>query len=225
MPIQFECPATYIIAGPTMSGKTFFTKRLIEHRQDLFKIPPTRIVCAYGAWQPLYDELSKEGVEFHQGLPTAEHIKEWTEDQAHTLILMDDIMQLACSSPDVVTAFTVLAHHRMASIVLICQSVFPNGTCAREISLNAAYFILFRSKRDRLQMETLGRQVFPRQSKFFSQVIDDVMAEQWGYLVLDLHPATDRKFSLRSHIFPGENLVFYTPIKDGETSTPFTFEA
>ncbi len=35
---------------------------MIDNRNEMFQIPPTKVVYAYSAWQPVFDEIN--GVEF-----------------------------------------------------------------------------------------------------------------------------------------------------------------
>ncbi len=198
-----------------MSGKTFFTRKLIEHRAEMFKVPPSKVVYAYGAWQQAFDSMEKSGVEFYQGVPKEEEMERWSESGDHVLLILDDVMRSACASPEIMKLFTVNCHHRNLSVAFLSQNIFPPGVHARTISLNSSYIIVFMSKRDKLQVQTLGKQIFPNRPKYFAESYEDATRERWGYLLCDLHPATDPEFQLRTGIFPGEQTVFYTPLKEG----------
>ena len=60
-------PFTCIVSGPTGSGKSVFTFKLIEHAQEIISPPPERILFCYGEYQKIFDNYP--GVEFHDGLP------------------------------------------------------------------------------------------------------------------------------------------------------------
>lgn len=206
-------PTTVLVTGPTQSGKSFWTKRLLEEKDRVFENPPVRVVYAYGAWQPAFEELRERGVLFHEGLPGEEDIDRWF-DGSPSLLVLDDVMKEACDSPEITRLFTVKCHHGNISVVFLTQNIFPPGKCSRTISLNCHYIVLFKTKRDQLQVQTLGRQLLPGQSGYFMESYADATASRHGYLLCDLHPRTEKEFMLRSRIFPGEYHWYYTPKSD-----------
>jgi hypothetical protein len=40
----------------------------------------------------MFEELKQLGVEFHQGLPSAEDLEQWSESGKHLLLILDDVM-------------------------------------------------------------------------------------------------------------------------------------
>ena len=65
--ILFHVPSTFnFISG---SGKTTWLCTLIRHKNEMFDSPRTKILYFYRIWQPLFEEMEKEGVQFLQGLP------------------------------------------------------------------------------------------------------------------------------------------------------------
>ena len=221
--LPFETPTSILVSGPSQSGKTFLVRRIIDNRNEMFQVPPTKVVYAYSAWQPVFDEM--KGVEFHQGLPTQQDLDEWSNPGTHLVLVLDDLMGEACSSESVMSIFTIQCHHKNITVLFLTQNVFPPGKYARSISLNSHYIILCKSKRDLLQIQTLGKQIFPGQSSFFVASYQDAVSQPFGYLVCDLHPGTDKRFQLRTRIFPDELTWIYTPYKDGETLSPWSFSS
>jgi hypothetical protein len=55
----------------------------------------------------------------------------------------------------------------------------------RTASLNCHYLILMANKRDTLQINTLGRQVFPGQLKIVMRSFELATQEKCSYLLLD----------------------------------------
>ena len=217
--LPFESPSTFLLAGPSQSGKSTWVKRVIAEKDLMFRVPPVKVVYAYGAWQPMFAEM--KDVQFHEGLPTQNDLDEWSGQ--HLLLILDDVMGQASNSPEIMSIFTVQCHHKMISTFYLCQNIFPPGRCSRTISLNCHYIILYKNKRDVLQIQTLGKQIFPGQSSFFVDAYQDAVSEPYGYLVCDLHPTTDKRFQIRTHIFPGDTPWIYMPYKEGETLTPWSF--
>ena len=210
MAVPFESPTTLMLAGPTQSGKSYWVKRLLSHKNVMFKTSPNKVVYAYGARQAMFGEM--QDVTFHSGLPSRENIEEWTKDGQHMLLILDDVMQEACSSSDIMALFTIHCHHRNITVLFLTQSIFPPGKCARTISLNCHYIVIFKTKRDKLQVQTIGTQIFPGQKAYFMDAYQNATSEAYGYLVCDLHPGTDKKYQLRTHIFPDEDTWVYSPL-------------
>lgn len=126
----------------------------------------------------------------------------------YVVLVLDDVMQEAFASVEIMSLFTINCHHRNMSVIFMTQNIFPPGKCARTISLNCHYIILFKTKRDKLQVQTLGKQIFPGETKYFMSSYRDATIEPFGYLLCDLHPRSDKEFQLRTHIFPNE-LTWY----------------
>lgn len=220
--LKLEAPSNILLAGPSQSGKSFWIKQLITYKDAMFKVVPVRVIYAYGAYQPEFENLKKLGVEFHAGLPNKQDLEQWSEIGQHVFLILDDVMQSGCNSPDILTLFTVNSHHMNMTTAFLCQNLFPPGRYSRSISLNAHYIVIFKTKRDQLQVQTLGKQILPNHSKFFAESYENACAEPYGYLFCDLHPATDKKFELRTRIFPGEDTWFYTPIKEGQEAGTYS---
>lgn len=203
-PFMFQSPTTILVSGPTMSGKSQWTFRLIQERERMFATPPTSVLYAYSIWQDDFDRL--KDVTFHQGLPSREDLEN------DSLLILDDVMHEASTSEDVMKLFTIDCHHRNITVIFLTQVLFAPFKYSRTLSLNMHYIILFATKRDRLSVACLGRQMFPRQQGFFLSSYEDSISKPYGYLVCDLHPGTEKRFQLRTKIFPGEYPWVYQPL-------------
>jgi hypothetical protein len=79
------------------------------------------------------------------------------------------------------------------------------------MSLNSHYLVLFKNPRDALQVATLGRQMYPNNSKFLVEAFKDATDKPHGYLLLDLRADTLEKYRVRTNIFAGEVPYVYNP--------------
>ena len=212
--VQFESPTTLFVGGSTQCGKSQFIRKIIINKDVLFKNPPQKVYYCYGAWQELYDQLQKEESEiyFHEGLPSVELLNEWTLSKNPTLLILDDLINEVAASKEMLHLFTVLSHHSNCTCVVTAQSLFPPGRYARGISLNCHYLVVFSCKRNAAQAEILGRQIFPRQNKYFQAALEDATRHQYGYILIDVHPGSSSDFQLRTNIFPGEQMFVYQPL-------------
>ena len=221
---KLETPANFLIAGCSQSGKSTWVRRLIENRRELFKVVPEEVLYVYSTWQPLFKELEQIGVKFQNTLPTQSELMEWSEPPSHRLLILDDVMTTACVSSDILTLFTVTAHHRNISSLILLQTIFPPFAYSRCLSLNAHYIVLFRALRDRLQIQSIGSQMFPGQADFWKASYSDATSRPYGYIFVSCHPAGHPEFRVITRIFPDEITWVYTPIKAGELPTTKSVE-
>jgi len=212
-PIIFNHPFTCIIAGPTQSGKTIFTKKLLENSLQYISPPPTKIVWAYGEknMSQMRDiqKVSPLPIEFVEGIPDIQDFKE-TENN---LLILDDLMTSGAKSTDVSTIFTRVSHHRNLSIIFIIQNIFHRGSGMRDISLNSKYTILFKNPRDSGQIQHLSRQIFPRNSNFLVDAYKQATKRPHGYIILDFDQQTPEHRRVLTGIFPPEFPMAFIPKK------------
>ena len=109
-------PFTCVISGPTGSGKSVFTQRLLKQAKTIISPPPERILYCYGVYQEIFSKM--EGIEFIEGLPSLSEF----DGSKRSLVVLDDLMH---ETTDVVTKlFTRLSHHTNTSVVYITQNLF-----------------------------------------------------------------------------------------------------
>ena len=211
MSIQFNFPSTIGVFGPSQVGKTTFVLKLIKNASYMFTKDPKRVLYCYSAWQNAYEELSKlDHVTMHEGVPTRTEMEEFTYDRKPSLLVIDDLMAKIIKDPDVQHYVTVMSHHNNIGIILIMQSIFPQGKCARTISLNCHYMVLFNNRRDVNQIKVLGGQIMPGRGAFFMDSYKKAISTPYSYLVVDIHPNSNPRFELRTRIFPeDEPLIVY----------------
>jgi hypothetical protein len=210
------CVFVFSVIGPTNSGKTRLLFELLKH-EDVFTTPVHKIHFCYGVDQPLYDEMKRvlPDIEFHEGLPSRHDLESWNiEEPKHKILAIDDLASEASTSKDVLNIFCKYAHHYNFFCILLSQNAFNPGKEFRTISLNTHYFFLFRNRRDELQIQTLGRQIFPRQLNYFMDSYKKATELQYGYLLVDLSPHSDQTFKLRSRILPNQLMTVYLPEKE-----------
>jgi hypothetical protein len=203
MDVRFKHPFTCIVAGPTGSGKSVFTFRLITEADSLITPPPEKIVYCYGEYQDIFKKFPK--VSFKEGLPD---VTEFNGSQ-RTLLILDDLMSKA--NDDVSDIFTKISHHRNVSVIFLTQNLFYKSKQSRTMSLNSHYLVLFKNPRDALQVATLGRQMYPNNNKFLVEAFKDATDKPHGYLLLDLRADTLEKYRVRTNIFAGEVPYVYNP--------------
>lgn len=58
--LPFSAPTTILICGSTQSGKTHFTKRLLQNADGMFCTPVDKIIYVYSEFQPMFDEMMSD---------------------------------------------------------------------------------------------------------------------------------------------------------------------
>ena len=96
------------------------------------------------------------------------------------------------------------SHHQNIALLYLCQDIFPPGKYAKSISRNAHYVIAFKNPRDQLGMKNLLFQAFPTCWQDMMDVYQKVTERPFGYTVLDLHPASDDRKRVFSHLLTHE---------------------
>lgn len=200
---QLITPFTAVIAGPTSCGKSYFVRDLIKYKREMFSTVPDKIVWFYGIYQPMYDEIS--GVNFIEGLPS--HYQDYLGTS--TLFIIDDLMSECGSDKRLTNLFSRGSHHLNISIIFITQNFFHKGKEMRDITLNAHYLLLCKNRRDMSQITHLGKQIFPRNVKFFQEVYDDATRKPYSYLFVDLKSETPEHMRLRTQILPHQTQYVY----------------
>lgn len=204
MTLPFRHPSTILIAGPSFSGKTEFTKRLIKHKEAMFSPPPDRVIWCYSQNQESYRDID-EGVEFFEGLYDVDNL----DSSKNTLIIFDDLAVSEESQKYMADIFTIKSHHKNMTACFLTQNIMPPSRYGRTISINSGYFILMKSPRDRLQVTCLARQIYPSKSKFFLEAYSDATKEPHSYLLVDFGQQTDENLRLRSNVFPDQRTTVY----------------
>ena len=141
-------PFTCIVAGCTQSGKTVWVKTLLENVQKTISPTPQRIIWCYGQWQPLYFDMMRTmpGIEFNEGIPDDIDDPDYLDVSQRNLIVLDDLMAQSGKEKRIADLFTRGSHHRNLSVIYIVQNIFHQGKEMRNISLNAHYIVLFKSR-------------------------------------------------------------------------------
>ena len=206
-------PFTCIVSGPSGCGKSSLVKAILQH--DVIKPLPDNIVWLYAEDQPLYQSM--KNVEFIQGIP--EDLETRFQRRYNNVLILDDLMTQCHSDERLTRLFSVGSHHKNLSIIFIIHNLFHYGKEMRTVSLNSHYIILFKNPRDRLQISTLARQMYPGQSQFLIEAFQDATKEAYGYLVIDLKPTTADKLRIRTGILPSDRQLVYVHKDEDEPAT------
>ena len=190
----------------TGSGKTVWVQSLLQQAQTVIDQPPERIIWCYSQWQPAYKQLLMmiPTIEFVKGIPESLENDSYLDVDKRNLIVIDDQMIEAGKDNRIVNLFTKGSHHRNLSVIYIVQNLFHQGKGNRSISLNSHYLVLFKNPRDKLQILTLAKQMYPGSTDFFLKQYEKAVRRPYGYLFEDLRPTATDRCRLQTNVLPGE---------------------
>ena len=139
---------------------------------------------------------------FSAGVPTEKDLDKFFPNRG--LLVTDDLMTEGNNDKMVLDIFTKHSHHRNITVLYLCQDMFPPGKFAKSISQNAHYIVAFKNPRDQLGVRNVVMQAFPNKWSAVLEVFRRASSRPFGYLVLDLHPATSDDRCLVSHLLKEE---------------------
>ena len=196
--IKIRLPSGIIISGPSGSGKTSFLMQLLQHAEDFITPEPKAILYCYAQYNKHIPMLERAGIICCAGIPDDELIASLPRP---LLIILDDLMG-AVSEKYISDMFTRRAHHEGFSIIFIVQNLFEKHI--RVARFNAQYLILMRQPNSMMNVRNIAQQLFPRNMGYFMAAYNDATAQPFGYLMIDLHAASNPVLRLRTNILPGE---------------------
>ncbi len=189
-----------VINGPTGSGKSTWLRKLLKTKN--FDEDIGEIHYFYGVWQPEFEQMEKDGVQFHKGLSDVEKLEPKDKTQ---VIIIDDLQEEACKDLAIQYLFTKHSHHNKLMVIFLTQNLFNQGKCARTISLNTHYLVLFKNPRDVGQIKALGTQMGVNLASAYK----DATSSPFGYLVIDTSPnPPSEETRYRSQVFDDYPVVW-----------------
>jgi hypothetical protein len=214
-PFSFVHPANIIAAGPTGCGKTYFVKEALAKR--VFSPMPNRIVWVYAEMQPAYRHLMKMSmdgrlpeIEFIQAPVNYDELYEsFSPDDVNLLVVDNQMGESKKQETSFTNLFTKGSHHRDITVIFLTQNIFEKGH--RTANLNAQYLIAFQNKRDRTQVNVLGRQMYPSNPCFITDAYADATSRPHGYLLMDFTQGGLPELQVMTDVLT-ERPIVYQPI-------------
>jgi hypothetical protein len=210
--VPWRTPFTAGVYGPSNSGKSVYVSKLLKHSAYIFEEDYEGCLYCYSVSQPLFEEMNQQipNIEFHEGLPSLEKIKDFTRNKKHSLLILDDLQGPLNSSDLTESLFTAYRHHLRCSIIYICHNLYRQGKHQRTMTINTQLFTFFESVLNNGSLIHLAKQIFPKNPNTLLDAYQSAVSEKWGYLIVDAHPDNCHKETrLRTHIFPGEDTILY----------------
>jgi len=207
MDLRFSHPSNVLVCAQSGAGKSYFVKRVVENRTEMFNVQFEKVMWFYSEYQDIYSELAEQhSVQFIEGAPSLDL---FPSGEGPKFVIVDDMMDQLKRNPEFLKIAIKGSHHRNLSFWFLSQSIFPPNL--RQISLQAHYVILLKSPRDLQQIRTFVLQVDPANWRGMLEAYEDATREGHSYILFDLSVRQKDHLRLRTHIFPGETTVVYIP--------------
>lgn len=201
MDVRFKNDASFLLAGPSSSGKTTFVTNLVKEADKLFVNKPNNIYWCSS--YPVLLDQQVPGVTYDVGIP-ADFI---TRLQKDDILILDDLMIELSNQKEVTELFTRGTHHIGFTLIYITQNMFDRtNASSRTRSINATYVVLFRNVRDCTQINSLAYQIYGTKSKFLVNAYQNITADNpYSYLLIDFRQDVPEFMRARSNILPHEH--------------------
>ena len=138
--IQLKPGSSFILAGPTMAGKTTFVCSLLRYRSYMFGWIFKRTIVFTPHAQSKYENLRDEGIvnEIYHEIPTLEDLDRIASaymDCGGCIIILDNMMSSWNAGLNLDKVFTELCHHKNVTCILLVQNLFFQNTKYRGMGL------------------------------------------------------------------------------------------
>ena len=157
-----------MISGPTGSGKTYWTHKLLINK--MFTEPVASVLYCCGVYQEYYNQMNIPNLVFHEGLPSLEKVQSLHDGKFH-IIVLDDLMEYIIKSVETQNLFTKYCHHYNITAVFLTQNIFAQGPRSRTININTHILVIFANKRDESQAMNLGNNYILTIQKYLWRLI------------------------------------------------------
>ena len=187
-PFLPQHPFAAQLSGPSGCGKTRWVADLLCHPDSPFD----RVFYHYVAWQPLYDQMKKSGIDikFVEGLPEEPPELDHTKN---TAFVFDDLMNETGKCRWVTKLYTAGVHHQNVSVLSLQQKIYTS----RDQRLQCHHLVLWDFPQDRGAIDPLARQLCPGKVEEFRSMYRDATDPMYGWFMVDMTKDRDPRLRFR----------------------------
>jgi len=146
--------------------------------------------------------MQEASIQFNEGIPKIDNLKLWLPQGR--LLVLDDLMTEGGEDKELMDLFTKHSHHKILQLYTCVNKTCFHQENMLSTSRNTHYIIAFKNLRDQLGMKNLVLQAFPTCWQDMMNVYQKMGERPLGYMVLDLHPASDDRRPVFSHLLTHE---------------------
>ena len=211
---SIRSPASIVIAGASMSGKSELVKQIKARRDEVIRPNIEKVIYMYGE----HDDRMLSGlrsiepnINFVKGIePLIDDTVVPEGNKIRTLLVLDDLADLISENvKHVEKLFTKYVNHRLVTVIFVTQHFFYKNL--RVITLQAHYLCIFKNPRDSCIVNLIGRQMNGgRKHKVLEVAYADLASKKYVYVFIDLTQEQNDAYRIRSSVFPDSDTVIYT---------------
>lgn len=207
--LRFVRGATHLVVGASASGKTVRTSKILRLKDRLLENGEEvkNIIYCFAAWQPIYDELKRDGVvtRWINKMPTNEEFVDMVRPyhkRGGSIVVLDDF--LTSVGKDMMDIVCVSSRHYDVSTFILFQTLFPPDKSARTITRNVKYMHVHKNPRDNSQIRFLASQISPGDFHWIVKAYHAATKEPHSCFLVDLTQKCPDRLRFRSHYLPEE---------------------
>ena len=189
--------------GRVARAKQTFLLKILKNVESLIQPIPKNILYCYSEFHQHIPEIESIGIITHMSIPSEEMLDQISKP---ALLIMDDLMTVA-NEKFLVNLFTKKSHHKNISVIFVTQNMFEKSL--KTPRNNSQYLIIMRSPNSALSVRNIGTQLFPQNLPYFLDAYNQATANPYGYLLIDMHAASQNILRLRTNIFPDDEKVLF----------------
>ena len=130
-----------------------------------------------------------------------------TKNLSHCLFIYGDSCEEIFNDKEFVKLATSRRHRNGRHVIYVKHNLFHQSKWSSNIDLNKTHIKLFKSLRDILQIEYLGKQLNCLQ--LIKEAYKLATAELFGHLMIDLDPKTSQGLRFLSQLIGTDPSIFY----------------
>lgn len=206
--LQFKCPFTCMIAGPTQSGKTCLTSRILKNSSWLYSKPPNDIFYFYNSVIPTDDPFLLNNAHFVEGLPDIKWLEKTHDEYGDNITVVIDDQALHITE-DTAELFTVGCSRFKTNIIFITQNLyFGSKKGGRDLTKNIMYLFLMRNPREENSLRYFcSQQVEP--TKELMKMFKDICHRPYSYMFINFHQTADPKYKYMYNLFGEDKKILF----------------
>jgi len=124
-------------------------------------------------------------IEFVKGVPSDLETDSFFDINKRNLMVIDDQMSNTGGDKRIINLLTRDSHHRNLSFIYIVQNLFHQAQNSVGSSLNSHYLVLRKTPRDKLQILTRAKQMYPGNTEVFIKRYEEAVHRPFDYLLVD----------------------------------------
>lgn len=181
LPLNFKM----LVSGSSSTGKSTFVSNILANDNGLMEFSFEKVVYLQGvetlASKALQSKYGKNMIAF-KGIPKEDVLLPLCKNEERTVLIIEDLDELAYESSLVSKIFKAYSHHLGFSVIMSTQNMFCAGKERLTLVRNATHLVLFPNYLDLTVVRLVAQRVHPENPKALVRLFDSLVSRPYGYL-------------------------------------------